>query len=377
MKRITLTLLMLTIGASSLLAKKSVELRDPFFWPFEKESIWNMPLHKDAQYVYAQIPVAGAAGMKADVDHIIRYDKSSVMTDIYEMKGQWRGREELAEPKRVIATHPLPKDFKFYSETSNNCFVIFTDDYNFVQTQPMQYIEEFKCWTSKYYISSMNIFEDGIRGIHGGSGMSAIGGTIRCGELKPGSTIRHAMKVNLYTPKVGYYSLDESDGKVGYRWPATKCDSNADDPTSRNYYGGTNPEIQMGTLLALLPSFDIESLRTEPAKIIARAFRDYGAYVVDNTAWDVYAIEIEHNPTSSIVEEVLADYGISFESKAVVGNRKGVNDATYDWVLDMADIYKNLHAIANNDESNIGGGKTSDHINRRAPMAPDFKKSKK
>ena len=101
-------------------------------------------------------------------------------------------------------------------------------------------------------------------------------------------------------------------GKPGYRWPALASDSGAENPGSGNYYGGSNPEVQMGTLLALKPDFDISSLRTEPARILAKAMQDYGAYIVDNTAWDVYAIETEEGPQGSVANEVLNNYGISF-----------------------------------------------------------------
>src|SRR6267154_2480542 len=43
----------------------------------------------------------------------------------------------------------------------------------------------------------VNIYGDGVRGSHGGSGLSAIGGSIRLGELRPLSPQgpRHALKL--------------------------------------------------------------------------------------------------------------------------------------------------------------------------------------
>ena len=118
---------------------------------------------------------------------------------------------------------------------------------------------------------------DGIRGAHGGSGMSSIGGTIRLGELVPNGIIRHALKVNLYAQKYLAYNEDETPG---YRWPAIRADGYANEST----YGGPNPALEMGALLALLPNFDVNSLQTEPGRIIATAFINYGGYVVDDTA---------------------------------------------------------------------------------------------
>src|SRR5207302_312158 len=100
---------------------------------------------------------------------------------------------------------------------------------------------------------------------------SALGGTVRLGELVPGGTIRHSLKLNL--DSANYYS-----GFGGYRWPAVKSDAGGAG------YGGSIPEDRMGSLLAVKPDFAIGGLETEPGKIVARAFMDYGGYVVDS--WD-------------------------------------------------------------------------------------------
>src|SRR2546428_14043598 len=52
---------------------------------------------------------------------------------------------------------------------------------------------------------SNDLFGTGVEGGHGGSKLSSIGGTIRLGELVPGSVIRHVMKVNLYGLSNYYY----------------------------------------------------------------------------------------------------------------------------------------------------------------------------
>jgi hypothetical protein len=36
--------------------------RDPLKWPFEKTSIWNMPIHNDAVLVPAEYPCRNEAG---------------------------------------------------------------------------------------------------------------------------------------------------------------------------------------------------------------------------------------------------------------------------------------------------------------------------
>jgi hypothetical protein len=362
----SILIILLLTGAAT-----AQEKRDPLKWPFSKTSIWNMPLHDSANYIHAEIGVAGNYGMTKDEDHIVFYNPANPLKNVYEMSGSWGGREPNSNDKLLFKVR-IPSGYTYYHATDNNCFTFFTDNDNFIQTQPMQYVSSFNKWTSKYVWESQSVFGDGIRGNHGGAGMSGFGGTVRLGEINPGSEIKHALKVNIFCKLYANYRNNEPDGKPGYRWPAVKSDSGAGDSGSGNYYGGSNPEVQMGTLLALKPEFDISSLRTEPARILAKAMQDYGAYIVDNTAWDVYAIETEEGPQGSVANEVQKNYGISYVTNANKNDQKGANTQTWNWVKDMADIFTNLHAISNNSSTTIGGGPTTDWENRRAPMAPDF-----
>ena len=60
-----------------------------------------------------------------------------------------------------------------------------------------------------------------------------------------------------------------------------------------NGYGGKIPALKMGALLALNPSTDTSYITHPKVRKIADAMRDYGAYVVDNTAWDVHAYDFD------------------------------------------------------------------------------------
>ncbi len=85
----------------------------------------------------------------------------------------------------------------------------------------------------------------------------------------------------------------------------------------------------MGALLALKSDFDLNALQTEPAKIVARAFMDYGGYVVDNTAWDVYAIAIVWGPAGRVRDELLATWGFDFH----------MHDLNHPWSQDIKIIF--------------------------------------
>src|SRR3989454_12798071 len=88
----------------------------------------------------------------------------------------------------------------------------------------------------------------GNSGAHGGSMLSSLGGVIRLGELVPGGTIRHALKVNLFG-RDNYYT-----GSGSYRWPATTADGCAP-----GCYGGAGPPPPVGSPLPPPPSFHVDS----------------------------------------------------------------------------------------------------------------------
>jgi hypothetical protein len=73
---------------------------------------------------------------------------------------------------------------------------------------------------------------------------------------------------------------------------------------------------------------------------MCHAFQDYGAYVVDDTYWDVHAIDLDYN--------------------AEFGDGGSFDD-------DMQKLFQMLNVVDNNGPSSIGGGGTP-----RAPLAPPF-----
>src|SRR5438445_55625 len=123
-------------------------------------------------------------------------------------------------------------------------------------------------------------------------------------------------------------------GSGGYRWPATTADGCAP-----GCYGGSVPALRMGSLLALPPSVDVNAmgLETEPAKILAHAFQDYGAYTVDDAAWSVYAVATEYSPSGKVDDEFGAAWGfpISPASRNVP------------WARDMDRIFGDLAVVDN------------------------------
>ena len=342
--------------------------RDPLKWPFAKTSIWNMPIHSNAVYVPGNIQ--DAAHFEVDEDVIIMTPNEPLM-DVKTNYTGWSagGDARCSEQGPTLFTAPIPQNFIFsnaiwHGNTPNSGASILLTNGKIKQTQPFA-----KCsntLATSQYVWNENECEltgECIVGAHGGSHLSAIGGALRVGELTSGQ-IKHVLKLNLWGLENFY------PGNTGHRWPAITADGGFDDPNSGNGYGGTNPELRIGALLAVHKDAVLESvannslgLKTEAALILARALQNYGGYTVDNTGWDDYAIITEIGPAGRVSDEFKSLYGYDM-------NAYGFLDTP--WATDIRKLFMSLYVISNNDETNIGGGPTQDFVNRRAPMAPDF-----
>jgi hypothetical protein len=224
------------------------------------------------------------------------------------------------------------------------------------QTQPFAFCDSSKGATSQYVFDDQDIYGPGMHGAHGGSGLSAVGGALRLGELTPASgPIRHALKVNIFGRRNIYYDEETK----GFRWPARRADGYA----AGNYYKDRKLEVvkacRMGALLALPATMDLDKMgfETKPARILAEAFQNYGGYLCDDTAWDVYAIITEWGPDGRFDDEFKNNWGFSMKQKS--------KDTP--WSRDMDRIFLNLHVVDNNSPSAIGGGGKP-----RMPLAPVF-----
>jgi hypothetical protein len=191
-----------------------------------------------------------------------------------------------------------------------------------------------------------NLKGEGIWGAQGGSAITAVGGAIRAGEIYSGKPIPHALKITLYARDYLYpgtrnsanitsqsqssptnlpvcngvaYSKTRYAFSDDHRWPANNADGYAHALTAYGYktstnpndpcdnsdvahaYAGTNTAFQIGALLVITPSdYDliISSLGTAGltvTKQIARALRDYGAYVADDSFCTCVNIAMEGN----------------------------------------------------------------------------------
>ncbi|MCC6436635.1 MAG: hypothetical protein IT196_16480, partial [Acidimicrobiales bacterium] len=344
------------------------DVRDPRRWPFAWDSIWNMPIGTQASLVPAGIPAAGAYGMTVDEDVLV-LQPDAPRTQVVANSAGWNPNltrcGTVDSTKVLLRDVPLPAEFStesYLGRTPNmSAALLLGDGVTIAQTQPFHRCGAGGAATSQYVYPSDDIRTgDGIAGAHGGSGMSSMGGTVRLGELVPGGVIRHALKINLDCARLCAYAPTEPDGRPGYRWPARKADSDA-----AGRYRGPIPALQMGSLLTLPASFDEAQLRTEPARIMARALRDHGAYVVDDTGWDVYALATEWSPEGRVIDEFAAAWGFPMSTPALATCTG--TEPSCAWAKDMAALYTSLHVVDDNTADTIGGAGA-----RRAGCAPPF-----
>jgi hypothetical protein len=172
-------------------------------------------------------------------------------------------------------------------------------------------------WWCEYHVRNdlrgAGVGTGGVRAYGG----SALGGLIRTWELQQ-AKIQHALAL----------AMPRRYLKHGPVWPASSEDGNA-------VYEGT---LNMGTLVAIPGSVDLSSLGLSPGGlVIARALRDYGAYIVDASEnFTLYA-----QPSAE---------GL-------------LNDAR----ADLERIRAQLRIVTNSSSSSVGGGGTPN-----VPTAPAF-----
>ncbi|MBK4739042.1 hypothetical protein [Noviherbaspirillum pedocola] len=336
--------------------------RDKYKQPFAVNSIWNMPIGSGAVYVPANISGNPAPGQwvrmpQMDEEHIIMKPTSPITTVNYSSAGWNSGANRCGATGGALKQVPMPSDYVVPNNIENSSAAfLMADGHTIAQMQPFARCSTGASATALVTFPDVDLFGDGRTGAHGGSGLSAIGGSLRIGELRPGSQgPNHALKVNVYAKQALYKCTTAS---ACYRWPANNADGYA-----VGWYGAEsnngNAAVKMGALLALPASLNISSLglETEPAKQLAWTLQNYGAYIVDDTYAPQFAINAENGPDGSFKTQFQADYGFAFEQLVS-------NASSSPWVRDIQRLVQALNVVDNNGPNSIGGGGTP-----RQPLA--------
>ncbi|MBC1266499.1 hypothetical protein GNF07_05375 [Trichormus variabilis FSR] len=335
----------LTIFSTTSATNSQTVTRDPWLWPFSTTSIWNMPIGSDAKYIPANIQKAGWFG--PDREYFYKLKASDPLRPVYS-PGSWTKR--CAGTNYMNISLPVPNSLIIpdatltpYSTPNNASAFLMPDGKTLVQLEPLARCQKSGPIYGWRYYPDLSLSGQGIGGAHFGSGLSSIGGSIRRGGLANDQPIRHAIKFVLWGKKYFYYS----SSLPGYRWPADRADNAA-----ATNYGGKNPALVQGTLLAIPPSVTESSLQlqTPVGKKLFRALQNYGAYVVDDAGWDGHYIAVE----KGVPEEFKTKYGYSFEASSGT------------FYNDIMKLYQAVYIVDNNSPTSIGGGGAT----RRAPLAP-------
>mmetsp|Transcript_96404 Transcript_96404/g.118151 ORF Transcript_96404/g.118151 Transcript_96404/m.118151 type:complete len:362 (-) Transcript_96404:1067-2152(-) len=333
----------------------SQECRDRNTWPFSSESIWNMPIGSNAQFMTSNIFIGTQKyplpnNFFGDVDFYFNVTDKDPVFPWYN-QGHWGSGSYCNITGNFVGNIHFPSNIIIDNFGNNNAAAILQpDNITLLQMQPLYHCNNTSpilalSWGLKQNVS---ILGDGIFGCHGGSGLSSIGGTIRKGELTTNiqdyTTMKHALKLEFLANEYYYGGYEYPC----YRWPASDCDGYHHDNSSKLVYNGTNEYFTPGTLLGI-PTNDTtknildNKLKTYPGKKIMWTLMNYGGYIVDDTAVNRGTICVEYGVTDEFEET----YNESFNAK------KG--STFYD---DLLIIFQSLKIIKNNDVNNVGGGGT-------------------
>lgn len=329
--------------------------RDPLKQPFASSSIWNMPIGSGAVYVPANLSSALGSGMPQIDDERIIFKPTAPLTAVNYSSAGWSGANRCTATGGQLLSVPIPTNYINPNNIDNSSAAfLMPDGRTIAQTQPLARCSAGGPATSYVAFPSVDIYGNGITGSHGGSGLSAVGGSIRVGELRPGQQgPKHAIKVNVYAKQALYKCTTRADC---YRWPATTADGYA-----VGHYGtvgsNSNTAMKMGALLAIPPSVSLGNmgLETEPARQLAWTLQNYGAYIVDDTWGSAFAFNAENGPDGSLRTQFQADYGTPFEIWSAGSTA---------WSRDVQRLIVALNVVNNNSATSIGGGGTP-----RQPLA--------
>lgn len=316
--------------------------RDSFLWPFASASAWNTGIGAGALTSPAGI-VAATNGFGNDPVYAIK----SVSGD--PIVNWWEPSAFAYPPGRVASMTTLHRnDLHFPSSliiadasagnSPNNGAIIIQPAGWAIECSALTHpTTASNIWAYAPLGGDTAIVSDLITTLgygptgygHGGSGMSVLGGLIRPGELTGITPLDHCLAISL---DAHLYYKRAATPSQSFRWPAAKCDSYAGDLSTAGYYNGTNPNLMPGSLLCIPAAVPIPAAVSANSKalIVWNAMVRYGAYCVEDTAWDHAQFSIDSTCASDL-------------------------DATLGTLLNTY-MMPNLSVVTNNAPTAIGGG---------------------
>jgi Secretion system C-terminal sorting domain len=315
---------------------QSYDYRHPWYAPFSQNSIWNTPIGSGATLVAANLPASYY--LCTDDEWFIQVKTATSTDQVVNTPSSWGTRwpgnsawwqGTLRVPNDLIIPDANPPS------TPNACATfLLPDNQTIVQLEPACRKFANQPIVGYRFGTDYNLFSAGSGGSHFGSSLSAIGGSIRLGELTGSDPLRHALKLNIWGNHLFY-----STTNPGFRWPATTTDACAS-----TCYLGTNSKLVMGTLLAIPQSATAASLgiTTSVGQKLLAALKNYGAYITDDSGWNDYDFCVERG----VVDEVQTKTGL------VMCGTSGA------YFADIQRLIAAMKIVDNNTATSIGGGGT-------------------
>ena len=321
--------------------------RDPALWPFAADDPWNHPIGSEARYE------------KVEYGFNNRQTSGSIVNCLHYSVNVFRAAPD--DPRRNVRTWYGDNGGQFQGTIrmpENAAPSVGTDAHMAVIDESGRVVTEMGLVQRDEYghVSCWLAFQNDLTGpgffprIHGtrAAGTASLGGLIRKGELTGG--IRHALAVGTDPSNLN----SNAPGGKTFVWPA--CSSDYEFPQSlwppntkpyEDWYGKRG-NLFIGSLLAIPPDVDVAQLGfgdSGPMYEIAKAFQDYGGYVVD-MAGAPLVLYAEPSAQSELGE-------------LNAGGGAG---------LRLDEVLPHLRLVANNGPDRIGGGGKP-----RVPFAPPFK----
>jgi hypothetical protein len=326
--------------------------RSVYTWPFAWNSIWNIPIASTANYAAANLKTQASYEDSTTED----YDSTDPSFPVKSLTNA----ELTSGGTGPVGVHVDPA--MSANGQWNTCSAFLGADNSTVYQGQTTLLTQGgnpsfggvadNTWKPE------SITGDGIAGCQGGSGLSGLGGSLTLSDLTQSGPITHALKIALD----GVINYSNANG--GFRWPALNADAGYNNPGNGNFYGGSNPNVQQGSLLALPRSISPSSFSNPTVAKLAQAAQDYGIYIVDTTATGStfdYSSIITSSTASAKFQSGLCSGGTKC---AAVSTRKSVI------ATQLETLIMDLDVITNNTPSTPGGGAIGS--SRCAPYAPKF-----
>ncbi|MDX2053455.1 MAG: hypothetical protein SFV15_13740 [Polyangiaceae bacterium] len=324
--------------------------RNPLAQPYASTSIWNTAIGDGALLKPVSLKPA-TYGIRTEAVAVL-LDVNAPTLSVQHSDAGWTGADRCpaSAPEHFVAH--APTDFLLLEGVGRSgvpVVALQSDGRTLKQGLPFARCTSGAPATILFEEEGGDLYGDGLLGASGGSGLSALGGVLRLGELLPGSPPpSHALALHLFSNEVLWAAPTQAEC---FRWPASRGDGYC-----LGTYGGNDPQVRMGSLLAL-PSGALPVLRSEAAQKLAWTLQNYGAYIVNDAGASVYTFAVEISPRGWFVDEFEAAWGFSFQTE----------DLSTDWAKDVQTLFDALAVVTDNSADTPGGAGT-----RLQPALPEL-----